>query len=229
MLSFGVPVRDAIGPGWSRSKGHERSMCGAAAELRIPVDVDARADLLFAVTAPGPRILDVHLGERPLGKIALEGPDDELRQLADTFDDMLARLDAAFESQRAFIHEASHELRNPIAVIRTNVDVALDDPDASADDLRDTVEIVGRSAERMSVLVDDLLTYARRESPAERTDIIDIGGESTRPGAREIPAMEETARVLPVIQALADGPAPISIDTRKAAIAKASLAASSTS
>ena len=68
-------------------------------------------------------------------RIELEGPDDELKQLADTFDDMLTRLDAAFENQRDFIHEASHELRNPLAVIRTNLDVVLSDPDAEAEEL----------------------------------------------------------------------------------------------
>ena len=69
-------------------------------------------------------------------RINLSGPDDELGQLADTFDDMLDRLSNAFDAQTRFIHEASHELRNPLAVIRTNLDVALADPDASADDAR---------------------------------------------------------------------------------------------
>jgi signal transduction histidine kinase len=107
-------------------------------------------------------------------RIHLRGPNDELRQLADTFDAMLARLDAAFESQRRFIHEASHELRNPLAVIRTNLDVALSDPHASVDDLREAGEVVSRTAERMSALVDDLLFYARREEPANRAGLIDV-------------------------------------------------------
>jgi signal transduction histidine kinase len=107
-------------------------------------------------------------------RINLRGPNDELRQLADTFDAMLARLDAAFESQRRFIHEASHELRNPLAVIRTNLDVVLSDPTASVDDLREAGEVVGRTAERMSTLVDDLLLYARQEEPANRAGLIDV-------------------------------------------------------
>jgi signal transduction histidine kinase len=107
-------------------------------------------------------------------RIELDGPDDELKELADTFDGMLGRIDDAFESQREFIHEASHELRNPLAVIRTNVDVALDDPDATTDDLRAVGEVVGRSAERMSTLVDDLLLYARHGTRQSRREDVDL-------------------------------------------------------
>ncbi len=116
------------------------------------------------------------IGATDLSKrIRLDGPDDELKAMADTFDDMLDRIDGAFENQRRFIHEASHELRNPIAVIRTNVEVALDDDEAPPEELRDTLAVVGRAADRMAVLVDDLLTYARRESPADRETIVDVG------------------------------------------------------
>ena len=107
-------------------------------------------------------------------RIDLKGPDDELKRLADTFDGMLGRIDDAFESQRRFIHEASHELRNPLAVIRTNVDVALAETDASPDDLRRTAEIVERSAARMTTLVDDLLVYARHGSRPERVDEVEV-------------------------------------------------------
>lgn len=106
-------------------------------------------------------------------RIDLRGPPDELKNLADTFDAMLARIDEAFAMQRQFIQEASHELRNPLAVIRTNLDVTLSDPDASADDLRHAGEVVARTAERMSTLVDDLLAYARRGSPARELSRVD--------------------------------------------------------
>lgn len=108
-------------------------------------------------------------------RIELGGPDDELRRLADTFDEMLDRLDEAFEGQRQFIHEASHELRNPLAVIRTNLEVTLSDPDATADDLRHTAEVVQRSTERMTRLVDDLLVYARKGTLSLERDPVDIG------------------------------------------------------
>ena len=106
-------------------------------------------------------------------RIDLEGPEDELHQLADTFDEMLGRLDEAFANQRQFIQEASHELRNPLAVIRTNLEVTLADPDASVDDLRHTAEVVERSTDRMSRLVDDLLLYARNEVPTLEREPVD--------------------------------------------------------
>ncbi len=140
-------------------------------------------------------------------RIDLEGPDDELRQLADTFDDMLQRIDSAFESQREFIHEASHELRNPLAVIRTNVDVALADPDATVDDLRSASEVVGRSASRMSILVDDLLDYARHGTRPTREEDLDLG-----PLACDLAAEFATladARELTLTAEVADEPLPV--------------------
>ncbi|MGI9603412.1 MAG: sensor histidine kinase [Acidimicrobiales bacterium] len=106
-------------------------------------------------------------------RIRLRGPNDELKQLADTFDDMLERLDLAFENQREFIQETSHELRNPLAVIRTNLEVLDADPDADLEDYREVSALVGRTSERMSTLVDDLLLYARQEIP-DRTAVVDL-------------------------------------------------------
>jgi signal transduction histidine kinase len=107
-------------------------------------------------------------------RIALRGPPDELKELADTFDAMISRLDAAFDGQRRFIQEASHELRNPLAVIRTNLDVAMADPDPDPAELRRTIEVVGRTASRMSRLVDDLLVYGRRGAPARDLGPVDL-------------------------------------------------------
>lgn len=107
-------------------------------------------------------------------RINLGGPADELRELADTFDQMLDRLDEAFEAQRNFIQEASHELRNPLAVMRTNLDVTLADPDASPEELRKTAAVVSNSAERMSHLVDDLVVFARHETPAVEHEPVDL-------------------------------------------------------
>lgn len=97
-------------------------------------------------------------------RINLGGPDDELRELADTFDDMLARLDAAFESQRMFVANASHELRTPLSVIRTELEVSLGDPDADVAELRRMGEVVAQATERAQRLVGSLLTLARLQA-----------------------------------------------------------------
>jgi signal transduction histidine kinase len=116
-------------------------------------------------------------------RINLGGPADELKRLADTFDGVLARLDEAFEAQRRFITDASHELRNPLAVVRTNVDVVLADPRATKEDLRQTIAVVQRATERMRHLVDNLLALARLEAPGtsvhENVDLGSVAAEIT--------------------------------------------------
>jgi signal transduction histidine kinase len=108
-------------------------------------------------------------------RLALEGPDDELKELGDTFDGLLARLDRAFESQRRFVANASHELRTPITVERTLVEVALADPDADVESLRATCERVLASSEQQERLIEALLTLARSQRGLERHEPIDLG------------------------------------------------------
>jgi len=122
------------------------------------------------ITAVARHIQATDLSQR----IELGGPTDELRDLADTFDNMLDRLDEAFEGQRRFIQEASHELRNPLAVMRTNLDVVMGDPEATTGDFRIAGEVAGRSAIRMSALVDDLLLYAHHKRPDAQREPLDL-------------------------------------------------------
>lgn len=108
------------------------------------------------------------------GRIAASGPDDELKQLGDTFDALLARLEAAFDSQRRFIANASHELRTPLATQRTAIQVGLDEA-ASAEELVAVRQVLLDSNRRSERLIDGLLMLARGErGPAEREDV-DLG------------------------------------------------------
>ncbi len=106
-------------------------------------------------------------------RIALEGPDDELHRLADTFDEMLERLERGAISQRRFVEDASHELRNPLATTRTSLDVALADP-ADMAGLRAAAEVSRRATERMARTVDELLASIRHETLHYDEDPVDL-------------------------------------------------------
>lgn len=107
-------------------------------------------------------------------RIALEGPDDELRRLANTFDGMLERLDAAFTSQRQFLADTSHDLRTPLAVIQSNVELVQDDPEASIDDWKSVGGIVRRNTQRMSEMIDGLLAAARLQTGRAEAVTLDL-------------------------------------------------------
>ncbi len=111
---------------------------------------------LRVMTGTARRASQENLGER----IALTGANDELRELADTFDDMLERLDRAFAAQRRFVADASHELRTPLTVMRTAIDVTLAKPGRTQDQLEAMAIRVRRAIERAEAMVDALLTLA---------------------------------------------------------------------
>jgi signal transduction histidine kinase len=96
-------------------------------------------------------------------RVALRGPRDELHELAETFDEMLDRLQAAFEGQKRFIASASHELRTPLAVMRATVDVVLDKPDSSPADLRSMAADIRVAVDHAEHLIGALLILARNE------------------------------------------------------------------
>jgi signal transduction histidine kinase len=121
------------------------------------------------ITAAARRIQASNLSER----IALDGPQDELKTLADTFDAMLERLDTSFTAQRQFVADASHELRNPLAVIQTNAEVALQEEGVPAE-VRTRLEAVRRATDRMRRLVDDLLALARLELASGQRSEVDL-------------------------------------------------------
>ncbi|WP_329407419.1 ATP-binding protein [Nocardia vinacea] len=124
---------------------------------------------LQQITATARRVADRSLHER----IALTGPDDEIKDLADTFDAMLERLDRAFDGQRRFVANASHELRTPLTINRTLIEVALDDPEApeSTHRLGATLLEVNNRHER---LIDGLLVLASSEQRLIERSRVDL-------------------------------------------------------
>jgi signal transduction histidine kinase len=96
-------------------------------------------------------------------RIELDGPDDELKELADTFDDMLERLQRAFTAQQRFVGNASHELRTPLAINRTLLEVHLSDPGAPVE-LQQLGKTLLATNERSEQLVEGLLLLARSDN-----------------------------------------------------------------
>jgi signal transduction histidine kinase len=106
-------------------------------------------------------------------RLGLTGPDDEFRELGDTFDAMLSRLERAFESQRRFVANASHELRTPLAVQRAALEVPLVQ-DRVPDDLRPAFRRSLDSVARSESLISGLLLLARSDRGLTRTEAVDL-------------------------------------------------------
>jgi len=126
---------------------------------------------LHAITNTARRLSGSTLHER----IDLRGPRDELKELADTFDGMLGRLDTAFTAQKDFVANASHALRTPLTIIRTEIDVALADPDPSAEELQEMGTAVTDAVDRSEKLIDGLLVLANADTTPAMVDL-DLAG-----------------------------------------------------
>jgi signal transduction histidine kinase len=131
---------------------------------------------LGTMAARAQRISERNLHER----LALEGPDDELRELADTFDGLLDRLEHAFEAQRRFVANASHELRTPLTLERAMVEVALADPAADVASLRKICERVIATGEEQERLIEALLTLARSQRGIAERESFDLADLTRR-------------------------------------------------
>jgi signal transduction histidine kinase len=148
-----------------------------------------------SITAAARRASDQHLGER----LALTGPHDELRELADTFDQMLERLDAAFATQRRFVADASHELRTPLTVMQTAIEVTMAKPARTPEQLEAMAAKVARSASQAEALFEALLTLATSDQPLPSVEQVDLATaaedavEAAAPRIRLLDLQVETA------------------------------------
>jgi signal transduction histidine kinase len=113
-----------------------------------------------SITEAARQASELRLGQR----LALTGPDDELKQLGDTFDVMLERLEAAFTSQKRFVANAAHELRTPLTAMRTAIEVTLSKPTRTPEQLEAMAARIKRSVERAEATVEALLTLATASS-----------------------------------------------------------------
>jgi signal transduction histidine kinase len=129
------------------------------------------------ITAAARRATDATLHER----LRLTGPPDELRQLGDTFDEMLERLDRAFDAQRRFVANASHELRTPLALTRAAVEVTLAKPAVTEEQWRTMAADVADATGSAQRLISALLLLARSEQAAAdlvEDDLADVAAEA---------------------------------------------------
>ncbi len=159
---------------------------------------------LHGVTAAARRLSGETLDQR----IHYDGADDEVAELAATFDAMLDRIGTAFESQKRFVANASHELRTPLAVMRTEIDVTLADPDADVADLRRMGTVVRDASIRANALVESLLLLARTEAQAGRRLARKVPADLSAGVASALSSMrQETSRLsLDVTTDLAPAP-----------------------
>ena len=161
---------------------------------------------LERIRATAARVSAHAVGER----VRLEGSSGEVREVADAMDAMLDRLEESLEAQKRFVANASHELRGPLTVIRTEADVALADPDAGEEDLRAMARAVIEGSERAEALLEGLLLLARSQRGLLRRETLELG-DAARVGAAHV-GPEASGSEISVKMEL--GPAPVEGDRR---------------
>jgi signal transduction histidine kinase len=160
---------------------------------------------LHRVTATARRLSGETLDER----IRYDGADDEVAELAATFDAMLDRLNESFDSQKRFVANASHELRTPLAVMRTEIDVTLSDPDADVAEYRRMATVVRDASERANALVEALLVLARTDAQAGRRLVRKVSADLATGATAALSAMSREAKRLNLTVSTDLRPAPV--------------------
>jgi signal transduction histidine kinase len=154
---------------------------------------------LRTMTTTAQEISEENLNRR----LAMEGPRDELRQLADTIDGLLGRLEGAFDAQRRFVANASHELRTPLTAVRALVEMVLSDPTATIATFRATCEQVLEESEQQEQLIEALLTLAQGQRGIDRAETFDLASVAaavvdSREGAAAAHRVELSSALAPV-------------------------------
>jgi signal transduction histidine kinase len=170
-------------------RAHSINSHGLPAAVAVVLGLTAIASLILGWLLAG-RILRPlrkittatrSISEDDLGRrLAIPGPANELTDLADTIDALLARLQAAFDAERQFVANASHELRTPLTLERALLEVALADPAATAATLRSTCEEVLVTGQEQERLIEALLTLARSQRGLDHRDPFDLAEITTR-------------------------------------------------
>ena len=160
---------------------------------------------LQRVTATARRLSGETLDQR----IRYDGADDEVAELAATFDAMLDRLGEAFDSQRRFVANASHELRTPLAVMRTEIDVTLSDPDADLGEYRRMATVVRDASERANGLIESLLLLARTDAQAGRRLVRKVPADLAAVATSALAATSREAQRLSLVVTADLRPAPV--------------------
>ena len=125
---------------------------------------------LRTITATARNISSTNLNRR----LALGGPNDELKELGDTFDDLLARLEGSFSSQRQFVANTPHELRTPLTLEQALLEAVLTDPDPSSESWRAACERALAASRQQERLIEALLTLARSKGGLDRCQPLDL-------------------------------------------------------